>query len=141
MGIAMNRRSFEVVLLSVICIVGCGQVGPKVPDGTWTGQSIVRSGKEGIFREIWTFKDGKITVDDGDTPEYSYEINTATLPKQIDITLENSRVDGAMRRGIYEIENDILTIWTSNSLGEKRPEGFDTTQQKDLVVTTFRKKQ
>lgn len=113
------------------------------PDGTWIGQTATTgTGKAGLFKDTWTFKDGNITSDSG--AEYTYTVDATKKPKLIDITMGLPVADKRVRMGIYKIEKDTLTIChviTNKAKADaRRPEEFDTTKRDDVVVLTFRKK-
>src|SRR6266849_3084296 len=85
-GIAMSRRLNAAVLLLAISIVGCGKTEESSLGGTWGGQSVGFS-KNPRFHEIWTFKDGKITVENPRYPNtvqgvHTYKIDATKEPKQ-----------------------------------------------------------
>ena len=140
----MNCRFAVVVLLPAVFMVACGRLEENKPEGTWIGQSAVEGGKAGGFRETWTFKDGKFTVDDGDGAEYIYQVDATKEPKQIDIMRGAAAADGKGLMGIYKIEQDTLTIChlikSKAKADAKRPEEFDAMRRDDVVVLTFRKK-
>jgi len=136
----MNCRFTVVVLLLAVSIVGCGKMEENEPVGTWIGQT---AGLTGRFRETWTFKDGKITVEDADAG-YTYKVDATKEPKQIDITSRFPGKGEEVRMGIYKIENDTLTICSligsKAKADAKRPEEFYPTERNDVMVVTFRRK-
>jgi len=123
------------------CIGGCGQGDENELQGTWVAQPNERTA---LFKETWTFEEGKILRDDGPRgprADWAYKVVDATKqPKQIDI----NTADWNTRMGIYKIEKDLLTIAYIGPGGPKadakRPEDFDPTKRNDVVVLTFRRK-
>jgi uncharacterized protein (TIGR03067 family) len=141
---AMNGRFSVFLLLFGLAIGGCGGATDEMdPTGTWVGQTAVVGWKGGGFREMWTFKDGTITVERRDEV-YTYQLDASKEPKRIDITPGPPSGDGKVRLGIYKIEDDILTICSlipgKAKPDANRPEDFDPTKRDDVVVLTFRRK-
>lgn len=142
----MTCRLAFLVLVLALPVFADDKKEEKKPDeltGTWTGLSVETGDGKDDLPSAWTFKGGKLTMaltmDQDKKVEVTYKIDATKDPKQLDITGADKKV----RRAIYKIEKDTLTICQLRLKAtddEKRPDGFDATKRKDVVVRTFRKK-
>ena len=96
----------------------------KNPDeltGTWVTNAIDSGeGPKLTVAITYTFKDGKLTSEQGKGPkEYTYKIDSTKDPKEIDMDTGKE-----VRKGIYKIEKDTLTICQTRptKADAKRPE-------------------
>lgn len=138
---AVKRIVLALGLVVAACTIGCGLGNEKELQGTWVAQPTQRTA---AFKETWRLEEGKIIRDGGargELPDWHYRVVDPTQqPKQIDIT----SADRETRLGIYKIEGELLTLAyigpSKPQAGAKRPEDFDPTKRKDVVVLTFRRK-
>jgi uncharacterized protein (TIGR03067 family) len=56
--------------------------------------------------------------------KFTCELDTSKTPKQIDLTWAEFANKGKIQFGIYKIEDDKLTLCTSQ-IGKERPKGFE----------------
>src|SRR5438128_2151842 len=76
--------------------------------GTWVATSLRLRGKDGpppTAGSTWVFSKEKITVLGGPKKDqyWTYKLDAATSPKEIDITEQKDGKDGEVTRGIYRI--------------------------------------
>jgi uncharacterized protein (TIGR03067 family) len=109
--------------------------------GAWSAQAADTGKGPGGFFGTWTFKEGKLTSDQGKGMiESTYKIDPKKDPKEIDITSADGKT---VQKGIYKIEKDTLTICQlrkAAAADAKRPAEFDATKRDDVVVLTFTRK-
>lgn len=137
----MDCRSSVLVLLLAASLIGCGKVEEAEIEGTWVGQTAGLEKRPGSFKETWRFQDGEIYVED--RLLYTYQIDATSNPKQIDITTHFAGMENELRRGIYKIENDILTycyiVPRRAKSDAKRPTEFYSKERDDVIDITYRR--
>src|SRR5882724_2620532 len=121
----------------------------KVPEellGVWVGKSSETFEKSGRFPSVWEVKEEKIISTLSDRViEIQYRADAQKNPKEIDLTYSGGPSAGKARKGIYKIENNVLTICNvrPNADGDKteqRPADFDAKKRSDIVILTFERK-
>jgi hypothetical protein len=119
-----------------------GRDDPEL-DGTWVEET---KGRLEHHLETWELRAGKIRPSPkrGDSPDWTYQVdagNAGKQPNAINITWD----DGSIRRGIYKIEDDLLTLCISMRSTDfggpdaQRPKEF-VAQPNKVEIRTFRRK-
>jgi uncharacterized protein (TIGR03067 family) len=116
---------------------------PKVVrdvDGEWELQSIIRDGKEGpppdpkpiitIEGDVWGFRIGDQT-------------RTATVrvdadKKWIDVRADEGPAKGKIRKGVYEVKDDLLRICQADE-GKDRPAEVSSKEGSGLTLITLKR--
>jgi uncharacterized protein (TIGR03067 family) len=146
------RASVQVFLLFLLA--GCGKEKPApVPPptgsavvaddsirirGVWTASSLRR--EEGKPEEVpngysLNFENGNYSMEVADSNEAGrYTLISTTNPKQIDLVTN----DGGLRRGLYSLDGDKLTICMPDEKDSPRPTEFKAAAEDNrITVITF----
>jgi uncharacterized protein (TIGR03067 family) len=143
----MRRTAFGLGVLVLVAggIARGGDASKKDSEklqGTWVATSLRLRGKDGPpppAGSTWVIADDRITVVGGPKKDryWTYRLDAAARPKEIDITEKKDGKEGEVTRGIYRLEGNFFTLAHSIS-GPKgpRPVSFD---DKDAVVITLKR--
>jgi uncharacterized protein (TIGR03067 family) len=111
---------------------GDGKDDAKQIEGTWAVASVVKAGKKKDTEGEnirFTFKAGKLTFQKGDeTKQGAYKIDPAKKPKHIDLTVEETDL-----QGIYEFKGATLRLCLG-APGQDRPTAFKSDESNPTIL-------
>lgn len=134
---------------------GVAKSGPSELDGVWTSVSLESRGQErgvqsrGGVPARWVIARGEITeserlwmVGEPAIEEWTFRVDPAKSPKEIDLVPGSGPLQGTPLKGIYKIEKGTLTICYISPSAEDpekqpRPTDFETRRKENVVVRRF----
>ncbi|HEX4606945.1 MAG TPA: hypothetical protein VH092_01945 [Urbifossiella sp.] len=121
--------------------------GPHL--GVWEALGYEQMGSKTTASLIWRISDdGKIAVRiptlNADQAPWKYVIDDTKQPKQIDLFLTEGRLANKVLKGIYKVENNVLTVCfpkgdAVNVEAVPRPVAFDVSRRSDIQILRLRR--
>lgn len=111
--------------------------------GRWKAVSYEQEGRKPDEMPDYelSFKGGKYSQkNNGEEDETgSYTLNTEKRPMQVDLKIESGPDEGKKQPGIFKVEDDKLTLCLAMPGDTKRPEKFETSEEKPGILVIFKR--
>lgn len=150
------RQLSDVLVVGILAVIGCPAFAGDADDakkiqGIWEIVELIQYGKKVDFNFIkgtkFVFADNVLTiqpptdkVEEFEKRSFSYKLNPATKPAEVELIARDGKHKGVTSPGIYELKGDTLRWCQSDATkAPERPKDFTSPKKSPFYLFTLKR--